>query len=308
MGRDVALITSPRHAEEEIEGTTLLGAAKDSGIATVVAEKLSDPGVSEAIGDIESCFALSFGAAWIFKPDWIENSLGGKLFNLHGTRLPQNRGGGGFSWQILTGNRLGFCQMHMVDGGIDTGDIVATEEFVYPASCRIPIDFELMYMHKVTEFTQSILDQVFAGKIELAKKTQSEYLSSYWPRLHTEKQAWIDWSWPVWQVERFCNAFDEPYMGSGTFWNEGEVRLKSAQADYNDQETHPFMSGLVYRNNGKWLHVACSGGSLIVEKVMAEGRNIVGEVSVGDRLYTPSEKLAQMGERIIYTPKGLKGS
>lgn len=308
MGRDVALITSPRHAEEEIDGQTLLEAAKAAGIATVVAEKLSDPGVAEAIGDIDSCFALSLGAAWIFKPDWIEQSLRGKLFNLHGTRLPQNRGGGGFSWQILTGNRLGFCQLHMVDGGIDTGDIVATEEFVYLAACRIPADFEAVYQQKVVEFTQRILDRVFAGPVEFERKTQSEYLSSYWPRLNTEKQAWIDWGWPAWQIERFCNAFDEPYMGSGTFWNGQEIRLKSVQADYNDQETHPFMSGLVYRNNGRWLHVACTGGSLIVEQAIAEGKNVVGDIAVGDRLYTPSEKIEQIGDRVIYTSKGLKGS
>lgn len=307
-GRDVAIVTSPRHAVEQVEGREFAELAQSEGIQCLTAEKLTDPAVPKVIGNPETCFAVSIGAAWIFKPNWIESNLRGLLFNLHGTRLPQNRGGGGFSWQILTGNRLGFCQMHLVDGGIDTGDIVATEEFVYPPQCRVPRDFESFYRQKVLAFMAGILDQAFEGSLELSCVTQSEYLSSYWPRLNTERQAWIDWGWPVWQIERFCCAFDEPYMGAGTLWDGKEVRLKSVQADYNDQQTHPYMAGLVYRSNGRWIHVACDGGSLIVEQVLSEGKNLVGEISVGDRLYTPTDKIQQLGDRVIYTPKGLKNS
>ena len=104
---------------------------------------------------------MSIGAAWIFKDYVIKDLFKKKLYNMHGTRLPQNRGGGGFSWQIMMGNRLGFCQLHLVDKGVDTGDIIKTEEFLYPPSCRIPKDYINLYreknMHFITSFIKEII-------------------------------------------------------------------------------------------------------------------------------------------------------
>lgn len=46
------------------------------------------------------------------------------------------------------GNKFGHCVLHRVDDGIDSGEIVALEEFLYPANFRKPIDFERHYIEK----------------------------------------------------------------------------------------------------------------------------------------------------------------
>lgn len=143
-GFRVSVITAPRHAMEFVDEAglnPLSTALADAGIDTAVVDNIDSVEAREAVGNLKETFALSFGAAWIFKKSTIDNVFQGKLFNLHGTRLPQNRGGGGFSWQVMMGNRFGFCMVHVVAEGIDTGDIVSYEEFIYPPSCRIPADF-----------------------------------------------------------------------------------------------------------------------------------------------------------------------
>src|SRR5215813_11305266 len=123
-GLAVDVITSPDQAKEKLPGSgrSLAAALRAIDTKPTVVAKL-DQTAPQLAGDADTTLALSIGARWIFRPDKIERWFGGKLFNLHGTRLPQNRGGGTWSWQILTGNRFGFCQLHQVDGGTDTGPI-----------------------------------------------------------------------------------------------------------------------------------------------------------------------------------------
>ena len=55
------------------------------------------------------------------------------------------------------GSRLGFCQLHIVDTGVDTGDILQTKEFLYPPSCRVPEDYMKVYFEKNKDFVEMYL-------------------------------------------------------------------------------------------------------------------------------------------------------
>ena len=121
------MVSSPRHLQEPLGGSKqTLGQYLDCHhLEYRVCENINMDG--DVISRITlSTLGLSFGAAWIFREQFI-NRFGGRLLNLHSTRLPQNRGGGGFSWQILNDNRLGCCLIHQVDTGVDTGPIVKYE-------------------------------------------------------------------------------------------------------------------------------------------------------------------------------------
>lgn len=92
LGAKVLVVTSPCHALEVVtgEGVGLEAALAQAGIDYVIAEKVtSDDRVTGAIG--ARTLALSFGAAWIFSKEFISR-FGGRLLNLHGARLPLDRG------------------------------------------------------------------------------------------------------------------------------------------------------------------------------------------------------------------------
>lgn len=307
-GAPVSVVTSPRHSQEYLNnGSTLIDELQNRSVPYVVTSDIGSSEAKEFLGDLSDAFCLSLGAAWIFKQEIITGIFKDKLFNLHGTRLPQNRGGGGFSWQIMMGNRLGFCQLHLVDSGVDTGDLVRTGEFLYPANCRIPEDYKKVYFNENLDFVIDFIEEIRQQGIDIETTKQSEYFSSYWPRLSTSENGWIDWSESIISLERFICAFDKPYEGCKTFLNSKKVCIRSVMCDFGDQSFHTFQSGIIYRKSSNWLMVATDGGSLIVQEVMDEsGTNIIQDVRIGDRFVTPSSYLEARYGRVVYTPQGKK--
>ena len=304
-GFNVRVITSPRHAKEsmsEIGTASFIDALELARIDVVVLDSIDSEEALKAVGNIKNTFALSIGAAWIFRKNVIDNVFQGLLFNLHGTRLPQNRGGGGFSWQVMMGNRFGFCVIHKIDGGVDTGDIVSYKEFIYPPSCRIAADFDRHYQNQNLNFIQSLLESIRNQAVVFLNVAQPEYLSTYWPRLHTPTHSWIDWSWSALEIERFICAFDDPYPGARTLLHGKTVRVKKVFANYQDGYFHPAQAGLVYRVNAEWLCVACKDGALVIEQLIDEENiSLLQKVRIGDAFSTPIERLGRISERAIYT-------
>jgi methionyl-tRNA formyltransferase len=307
-GLPVKVISAPRHVKEVENGVTLIEFLNQQQIECLVVDRVENPSVASFLERTDEYFYLSLGAAWIFNSEAIKKLFNNQLFNLHGTRLPQNRGGGGFSWQIMMGNRFGFCVMHRVDGGIDTGDIIAAQEFLYPPSARTPKDYEEIYIRKNVDFVAEFIEAHRNDSMELELIRQSEWFSSYWPRLNTMLSGFIDWGLHADEIERFICAFDSPYKGASTFLGAKRVFVKKVSVSASDGCFHPFQNGLIYRKTTSWLCVALKGATLIIEDIRDEDGNcLISDVKVGDRLHTPRNFLEDAIARIIYTPVGLKG-
>lgn len=305
-GAPCRVITSPRHAEEEVDGVRLVDFLNKERIDHLVVGDISRKEVKIFVGSSNTTFFLSLGAAWIFKPTIISEYFGGRLFNLHGTRLPQNRGGGGFSWQVLTGNRFGFCVLHLIDGGIDTGEIVCVDEFLYPSGCRKPADYEAVHRDRNLGFVLDFIEKYRSDELPLDTYKQSECFSSYWPRLDTNVNGWIDWSMEASELDRFICAFDDPYSGAKTLLGDRVVSLKGSAVNRQDGVFHSFQAGLVYRKGKHWLCVCVKDCAVIFEEIYDEhGDTIFDEVCVGDRFVTPAVQIEAAKSRVIYTPMGV---
>jgi methionyl-tRNA formyltransferase len=253
--------------------------------------------------DFNNSIALSFGAPWIIRQEFID-LLQNNVINFHGTRLPQNRGGGGPSWQILRNANYGNCLAHLIDTGVDTGDILKTEEFIY-RDCKTPRDYMDYNINKNYTFIKKFIDDICNG-VEFKPIIQTEYFSSYWPRLNTETHGWIDWSWSGFDIYKFICAFDDPYAGAHSYLNNKKVYLKDAFWDTNDGDFHPFQSGIIYRNNNSYKAIASKGGTILVKNIFDENGN-EPKFNVGDRLFTPQKQLEDaLSQRVVYTPTGLK--
>lgn len=71
-------------------------------------------------------FAISYGYRHIIKPD-ILNYLKRRIINLHASYLPWNRGADPNLWSFLENTPKGVT-IHVMDEGIDTGDIIVQEK------------------------------------------------------------------------------------------------------------------------------------------------------------------------------------
>ena len=51
------------------------------------------------------------------------------------------RGGASYSWMIMNGIKKAATTLFQVDSGIDTGDIILSKKYIFPETCRKPIDY-----------------------------------------------------------------------------------------------------------------------------------------------------------------------
>lgn len=307
----VVVVTSKRHSSETIslksKDMSLVNWLKENDIECIISNDVSsDKAVIKRITN--NTLGMSFGAAWIFKETFI-GKFNGKIVNLHAARLPRNRGGGGFSWIVMQADKNGVSLIHQIDSGVDTGDIVMSEEFIYPPNCRLPSDYQQYTIKKykslLLKFFQNINKE---NKFNLVK--QQEEISTYWPRLSTDIHGYINWKWELLDIENFICAFDSPYAGASTFINEKKVRIKKCSSITSDGKFHPFQNGMVIRVYQNKIFVAMKEGSLVVTNVLDEaGNNINDKIKVGDRFYTPNEYLERaLQYRASYSPDGLSKS
>ena len=300
LGFHVDVITAPDHRD-----------IFKTSIPPLVVNSINDPQVTELLDRTSTAdqrLAISFGARWIIKQETRQALFGGQMLNAHGSRLPLDKGGAGFCWRIMRGDRLGNLVLHLVDDGLDTGPLIANEEYVLPPHCRKPEDFIADYGARLPAFMERFFKRVKSGH-EFIETHQPEYFGGYFPRIHSMTHGWIDWSMSGPDLERFILAFDRPYPGAMTMLGDQVVHLKSCQITAGDSIWHPFQAGQIMRA-GKFLAVClASGHTLIVEDIAikrnAKDVNIMDRVVVGDRFFTPSAKLdAALKTRVTYGAEG----
>ncbi len=304
----VLVVTSPRQIEEIIEPTedkTLKENFIEKNIKYLISDDINRN--EEIISQINNhTIGLSISGAWIFKRKIIE-AFNGRLLNVHGSNLPQNKGGGGHTWRILSDDRAGGVSIHFIDEGIDTGEILMQNLFLYNDRLRIPDEFFSHTRKKAKVLFVKFLKKIVNNEnFEIIE--QNEFKSSYWPRISSEINAYIDWTWGIKEIEKFICAFDDPYPGAKTYVRKQEVYLKKCSYDLYENSFHPFQKGIIYRKTASNLYVASEEGALLIGEIRnRDGKDYFNKINLGDRFYTPKFYLEKaMSERAVFTPRGLK--
>ena len=304
---DVSVITSPRQAEETVSHLgTLKSALERQKLNHYVTKNLTDDILDQATKNFDSFLGISLGAAWLFDKATIYQYFNTKLYNIHPGGLPENRGAGGFSWQILMGERIGYFSCHRVNETIDKGKVVFSSEFIYPQDCYKPIHYWQHYKEQVVKGLLRNLKNLLCDKFE-DEAAQPEHLSTYWPRLNSKEQAWIDWNWSAKEISHFISAFDDPYDGAKSLWNTKTVHLKDARLIESKYHFHPFQFGLIFRKHNDWIMVAAKSGSILIKSIIdGAGSSVSESLTVGDRLYTTHQQLDAKNYRPFYSSTGLQ--
>ena len=113
---------------------------------------------------VKNTIFVSLGARYIFKKNTIQNFFLNNLVNFHGTRLPLDSGGGGYSWKIMREDRIDNQLVHFVNEGIDTGPIIDNSLSLFPKHCQIPVDFQIYSQEKFLDFYTKFLTRIKNGK------------------------------------------------------------------------------------------------------------------------------------------------
>ncbi len=249
---------------------------------------------------------ISVSAPWIMRKDTID-LFNGRLINIHGSKLPLYRGGAGMTWQMLQDERRGYYTYHFLAEKIDGGDILKAGSFIYPSSLTCQMDFLSYQRRKIAESFTSFFKMLKDEK-DFFPQPQDEFLSTYWPRLNAETHGYINWDWPLEEIEKFINAFSDPFDGAQSFINGERVRIKRAYAKTNEGLFHPFQVGLVYRKTLDAIFAAAKDGALVITSINDDnGQPCLKKIRVGSRIFTPYRYIeSAMTTQVEYNWKGLK--
>ena len=302
-GYEVEAILAPRHAGESMpDGRSLLQCLQDGGTVAHVVDDINawaDWASVSCRG--KQALALCFGPAWIFSVNVIRE-FGYGMFNFNGIPIPEYLGGAHYTWQILNGNRQGGCFLQEITEHVDHGDVIRHEYFKLSATARTPDDYFRENNAEGIRFLERALFDMRDG-VPFVKQSFKHFNVDrlYFPRLYTKENAYIDWRWNGIQIERFCNAFDSPYMGAATFWRGQEVRVRKARFEARGTGFHPYVSGLVVRCHEGRVWVAVEDGELELGEIsLCAGESVLANLREGDRLLTPESYLYNSR---VYSPR-----
>ncbi len=277
------IFTSIRHSEEKISERLnlkqyLLKKKINFEIINRIDKKIKNKIKKNSIG-------VSFGSAWIFKSNFIK-IFNNKLYNVHGSDLPEDRGGGGFSWQILSNRKYLTSTIHYLKPGIDKGEIIFKNKTLVTKKL-LPSERQKIYEKETKFFFMSKLEKLFKKKLN--KKKQDEKNSSYWPRLNSKIHGWIDWSWTPKEINEFVKAFDNPYEGAKTKLNNMTVYLKKCSIKKSKTQYHPFQTGIIIRKNKNYISVSCKNFILNFKEIFNKNKKKIDykKIKIGDRFNTP---------------------
>ncbi|MCR5421471.1 MAG: methionyl-tRNA formyltransferase [Lachnospiraceae bacterium] len=207
--------------------------------------------------------------------------------NTHASLLPKYRGAAPIQWAIADGEKMTGVTIMQMDEGLDTGDILYTEEVAIS-----DIETGESLFVKLEECAKKLiieaLDKIESNDVKPLK--QDETMAGYAPLL-TKKMGEIDWSKNAEQIERLVRAFT-PWPGTYTYFrgkllkilevtliSEDEI-IKSTSVGGNlSAATESKEYGKVLRASKNDIYVSAKGGFIKINKVQPEGKKPMDSVA-----------------------------
>ncbi len=175
--------------------------ARQWGIPSYQPANPNDPTFTAKLADLEPDLFLAAGYPIILKKEILAIPELVPV-NFHASLLPDYRGKHPVFWALRNGEKWSGLTVHVMDSGIDTGDII------YQLKIRTRQD------DSVGTLYQRIMDQSvdLVGKLiadaehnSIPRRTQPKDAGSYFSST-TEEDFRIHWTWPAEKIERFITV------------------------------------------------------------------------------------------------------
>jgi methionyl-tRNA formyltransferase len=181
----------------------------------------------------------------------------------HPSLLPRHRGASGINWAVIMGDKKTGLSIFWPDKGIDTGPILLQKEIVIgPEDTTGSLYFNHLFPMGVDAILESI-DMIKAG--DAPKIVQDEAGATYEPPCD-DRVAGIDWKRPADEIYNLIRGCD-PQPGAFAVLNGEKIRFYGAKRIESAADDAP---GTILDIDDKGIHLALSGGRLIVGKVRPE--------------------------------------
>ncbi len=261
----------PRRRGGAVTPTPTKALALERGIPVLTPNKLTDEDFLAELDRLspELIVVVAFGK--ILKKRVLDAPVYGCI-NLHVSLLPKYRGAAPMQRAIMNGeSKTGVTIMYM-DEGLDTGDIIATEEF--PISKTD--DFEAIH-DRSAEIGSALLSRtVFLmeeGKTSRVKQDSS--VATYGAKIE-KSDCRVDFSLDAEAVSARIRGVT-PIPGAFVYHKDKMLKLYKVSATFGKGEPGRVIA-LDSKGEG-CITVACGEGALLVRGVIPEGK---GKMTAGD--------------------------
>lgn len=148
------------------------------------------------------------------------------LLNIHPSYLPNLRGADPVPGALLKSENSG-ATCHIIDGGIDTGDIISQIEIPYTNDLDIDLLYRLSFICE-----SKVFDMAFTRGFKILKKQQKSQLNSYYTRSKDDQIINFDLDTPDSIVSKIL-AFGNKSQGVTFFFQELEFKVFFAKKLHN---------------------------------------------------------------------------
>ena len=179
--------------------------------------------------------------------------------NMHASLLPRWRGAAPIQRAIMAGDGMTGVQAMMMEEGLDTGPVLASEE------TRIfGFDTAGSLHDKLADLAAELAPRALEGLADgsLMPHPQSEAGVTYAAKITADDRQ-IDWSQPAWKIDCQIRGLS-PFPGAWFNWRpkagDEPVRVKALMSKLSEQEHDGAAPGTLLDDN---LLVACGDGSAV---------------------------------------------
>jgi methionyl-tRNA formyltransferase len=180
--------------------------------------------------------------------------------NYHPSLLPRHRGASAINWAVIMGDTKTGLSIFWPDGDIDTGLILLQKEIdISPDDTTGSLYFNSLFPMGVDAVLESI-DRIKAGNAP--RILQDEAGATYEPPCD-DRVAGIGWDKPAGELYNLVRGCD-PQPGAFALFKGEKTRFYGAKLI---EETVDKTPGTILDIDDQGIHVAVSGGRLVVGKV-----------------------------------------
>lgn len=185
------------------------------------------------------------------------------ILNVHGSLLPKYRGSSPIQWVILNGEKKTGITVMKTDVGIDTGDMLISEELdILPDETAGEL-FDRMAVLGGRMIVEA-LDLIESGKAKFIPQEHSQH--TYFPMLKKDMGK-IDFNKTPQEIVNWCNGLN-PWPLAFIQTEDGLVKVfKSKIADCISDAKN---GSILFADSKNGLIVKCQGGAVSLEEIQAQ--------------------------------------
>ena len=248
--------------------SSILDTAKDLGIPCSAERQPNDEAFLDKLRDLEPDLVVMCGYSKIVGKAFRQIPRHGCI-NLHASKLPFYRGAAPLNWALIGGEKEIGLSIYQVDGGIDTGPIIAQETFEVTPSMTIKEVLERS-LELYPPLLLEVCDQFAAGTV--ASHPQDLDEGSYFTKRYPQDGEFFWHTSSDQDIYNLVCALTQPYPGAYFVWQGQRVFVWKASLEKRNYYGVP---GRVATRQGEGVVVIAQNRGLRLVQVQVAGEPVL---------------------------------